>query len=71
MRDLCEECKKRPYTQLCDFASGSGIVTSVNFKELTQTCDKKLCRECAVNLWADCDVCPEHAQHVRTKLCNL
>lgn len=67
--DLCEVCKKRHYTKLCDFAVGSGIISSSrNFAELTRTCDKKLCDKCAVNIWTDCDICPGHAEEVRNKL---
>lgn len=69
MGNLCEVCRKSEYTQLCDHATG--IITSVDFQELTSTCDKKLCRECAVTLWANCDVCPEHAEQIMKKLLNL
>ena len=64
--NLCEVCKKREYTQLCDYEISIGF--SSNFKVITSTCDKKLCRECAVNIWADCDVCPKHAGVVKDKL---
>ncbi|QOS98130.1 hypothetical protein JNUCC42_16590 [Brevibacterium sp. JNUCC-42] len=68
MTNLCEVCNKREHTILCDYATGTGVVTSVNFQELTETCDKKLCRECAVRLWAKCDVCPDHAEQVKKKI---
>lgn len=67
---LCEVCNKREHNKLCDHAQGTGIVKSINFQELSSTCDKKLCEKCAVNLWADCDVCPEHAEEIKTKLMN-
>lgn len=70
MKELCEVCHKRPYTKLCDHAAGTGIVTSIDFQELTETCDKKLCSECAVTVWANCDLCPEHAMEVKNKLTN-
>lgn len=66
MKNLCEACNKREHTKLCDYAVDS-VITS-NFDVLTSTCDKKLCRECAVNIWADCDVCPEHAREVKDQL---
>ncbi|QDX95439.1 hypothetical protein EEL32_11355 [Brevibacillus laterosporus] len=65
---LCEVCNKREHTRLCDYATGTGVVTSVNFQELTITCDKKMCKECAVSLWANCEVCPDHAVQVKGKL---
>lgn len=66
--NLCEVCKKNNYSQLCDYATGSGIVTSIDFRELTSTCDKKLCRKCAIALWANCEVCPDHAVVVKKRL---
>ncbi|MEK4149050.1 hypothetical protein NST02_18465 [Robertmurraya sp. FSL W8-0741] len=66
--DLCENCNERKSTKLCDYAVGTGIVTSIDFQELTETCDKKLCRKCAINIWANCDVCPEHAEQIKEKL---
>ncbi|MGN4128035.1 hypothetical protein ACMGD3_23975 [Lysinibacillus sphaericus] len=71
MSNLCDVCRKQEYTQLCDHETGTAIITSTNFQELTSTCDKKLCRECAVTLWANCDICPEHAEQVKNKLLNL
>ena len=68
--EFCEVCKVHESTKLCDFASGNGIVTTVNFRELTETCDKKLCTDCAVNVWANCDLCPDHAKDVTIRLNN-
>ncbi|MDF1511069.1 hypothetical protein Gp_64 [Bacillus phage vB_Bacillus_1020A] len=65
---LCEICNEREHTRLCDYAEGTGIVNSIDFQELTETCDKKLCRKCAINIWANCDVCPEHAEQIKAKL---
>ncbi|WP_034757712.1 hypothetical protein [Rossellomorea vietnamensis] len=67
--NLCEVCNKRNHTKLCDFATESGIISSSrNFSELTSTCDKKLCDKCAVNIWAECDVCPDHAEEIKNNL---
>lgn len=70
-QELCEVCNKKEYTKLCDHAEGTGIITSVDFEELTRTCDKKLCSECATNIWVNCDLCPEHAEEVKKKLLDL
>jgi hypothetical protein len=70
MSNLCEVCNKRKHTRLCDYATGTGVVTSVVFQEITKTCDKKLCNECAISLWANCDVCPDHADQIMSKLRN-
>jgi hypothetical protein len=65
MNEQCEVCQKKPYTKLCDHATGTGINSSGNrFREFTVTCDKKMCDDCAVYLWADCDLCPDHANEV-------
>lgn len=71
MNNLCESCKKREHTSLCDYATGTGIVTSVKFQEITATCDKKLCSECAVKLWDNCDVCPDHAEKIKNTLISI
>jgi RNA polymerase subunit RPABC4/transcription elongation factor Spt4 len=68
MKELCEVCGEREFTQLCDYASGTGIITSVDFRELTETCDKKLCRQCSTSLWENCEICPEHTEEVKKKL---
>jgi hypothetical protein len=68
---LCEVCKEDKLTRLCDYATGTGIVTSENFQEVTQTCDKKMCNKCAVILWANCEVCPEHADEIKRKLLKV
>lgn len=65
---LCQVCLTNPFTQLCDYRIGTGYITSVHFRELTKTCDKKLCRNCATNLWSECDLCPEHVAKVRESL---
>lgn len=68
MSNLCEVCNQREHTRLCDYATGTGIVTSADFQEVTITCDKKMCVKCAVNLWINCDVCPDHAERIKSKL---
>ncbi len=71
MKQLCEVCNQREYTRLCDYANGTGIVTSIDFQELTETCDKKMCNECAVSLWTNCEVCPDHAKDIIRKLIDV
>lgn len=69
MEELCEVCYEREHTQLCDHSVGRPIITSANFNlPLAHTCDKKLCKRCAVNIWINCDVCPEHASELIEKL---
>lgn len=63
--ELCEVCKRRKHTKLCDFATFAGIVSTADFRPLTQTCDNKICDKCAVGLWADCDICPDHAKELK------
>lgn len=68
MENMCEICHKNKFTQLCDYDFGSGIITSIDFQELTNTCDKRLCKECATTIWHNCDVCPEHAKQLQINL---
>ncbi len=70
MVELCEVCGKKPHSKLCDYEVGTGIVTSIGFKEITKTCDKKLCKGCSVEIWGNCDICPEHAEELKIKLNN-
>lgn len=46
---LCQTCRRRPHTKLCDFPTGAG-----------KTCDKRLCDGCAVHVGPDADHCPDH-----------
>lgn len=46
---LCQTCRKKPHTKLCDFPAGDG-----------KTCDKRLCDGCAVHVGPDADHCPDH-----------
>lgn len=48
-RKLCPFCRKRQATQLCDFPVGKG-----------KTCDRPICKECAVVVDPDRDHCPTH-----------
>jgi len=68
MNNLCEVCGEQESTSLCDYATGTGITTSSSFQEITETCDKRMCKECSVKLWANCDVCPDHAKEIKNKL---
>lgn len=68
MKELCEVYHKNEFTQLCDYATGSGIVTSIDFQELSFTCDKKMCKDCATQLWHNCEVCPKHAKEIKYNL---
>lgn len=67
----CPICKKREATQLCDYIVryDNGIiffrhrplfnkVNSPGYKH--ETCDLPLCKECAVEVGTDADICPHH-----------
>lgn len=65
--DLCQFCRKRKATLLCDMphstivrhARGSG------FERYTMTCDKKICTECATRV-NGFDFCPECIKKIKT-----
>jgi hypothetical protein len=50
---LCQFCRKRPHTKLCDHSLGGSA-----------TCDAKICGTCAVHTGPDTDLCPDHAPGV-------
>jgi hypothetical protein len=50
----CSVCHSRESTQLCDFR--------LRGSETGKTCDRKLCKTCAVK-HGDIDLCPPHAKH--------
>jgi hypothetical protein len=68
MNNLCEVCNQRQFTQFCDYEESTGIITSARWQELSKPCDKKICKQCAVELWANVEVCPKHALKIKQKL---
>lgn len=48
----CKNCGQRPGTLLCDYPDA---------KHDSGTCDRRLCRICAVAVGPDLDYCPEHS----------
>lgn len=65
--ERCDFCHKKKFTKLCDFVDGH-TWTSIDFRQVPNTCDRKICDECAVNLGNDFDFCPKHAEIARKKL---
>ena len=53
----CEHCGLNPVDKLCDFPL-SGRLEG-------KTCDRKLCRHCAVSVGKNKDYCPAHARHAQ------
>jgi hypothetical protein len=52
----CTACKQRPHALLCDFPLAG--------EKAGKTCDVRLCRQCAVHVGPDVDLCPPHARIV-------
>lgn len=53
-RPLCQFCRQREHTKLCDFKLNVGDVGH------KRTCDAKMCDQCATSVGADLDYCPNH-----------
>ena len=61
---VCEECRKRKATLLCDFVVGKYIDLMGPGKITKATCDKKLCEKCARKVNTR-DYCKEHFQELK------
>lgn len=64
---ICEECKKREATRLCDYEIGHNIDLVGPGKAKIVTCDKKLCVECATKI-NNKDYCKEHIKALKEEL---
>lgn len=53
-RAACDVCGRREHVALCDF--------KLSGAKAGQTCDRKLCRECAAHVGKNRDLCPPHAK---------
>jgi hypothetical protein len=56
--ERCVFCRKREGTLLCDFIT-SYVWTSIDFKKIPQTCDRRMCEECATELSQEFHFCPK------------
>jgi hypothetical protein len=54
---LCQFCRKRPHTKLCDAPRTNGYGPGGS----AATCEGKMCNECATAIGTDTDYCPIHA----------
>lgn len=64
---ICEECKKREATRLCDYEIGHNIDLVGPGKAKRVTCDKKLCVKCATKI-NNKDYCKKHIEAIRQEL---
>ncbi len=65
--NLCDECKKREATRLCDYDIGYNIDVSGKGKVKRVTCDRKLCDECTHKL-NNKDYCHEHWESLKQEI---
>ena len=68
-KNVCEECRKREATLLCDFIVGKFIDLDGAGKITKATCDKKLCEKCARKVNTR-DYCKNHFQKLRIEIQN-
>ena len=64
---LCEECKTREATRLCDYDIGYNIDLAGPGKTKRVTCDKKICVQCAHNI-NNKDYCTEHLEEIKKEV---
>ena len=56
---MCSVCHARRATCLCDFPA-----PRVRLDVRRGSCDRPLCRECAIHLAGDIDICPDCAERL-------
>lgn len=66
-KEICEECKKREATRLCDYDIGYNIDLEGRGKIKRVTCDKKLCVECTTKI-NNKDYCKKHIEALKQEL---
>lgn len=64
---ICEECRKREATRLCDYNIGYNIDLEGLGRRKRITCDKKLCTKCASRI-NNKDYCKEHTKALKQEL---
>lgn len=65
--ERCVFCRKREGTLLCDFIT-SYVWTSINFKRTPETCDRRMCEQCATELSEDFHFCPKCIETTKLKI---
>jgi hypothetical protein len=75
-KNICEECKKREATRLCDYIKSewqwcghppkydNGKLNTDRQMSGTHTCDAKLCDKCSTRI-GDNDYCKEHKEMIK------
>ena len=66
-KERCWFCHKRKATLLCDFVVG-WVQTTIDFRKTPQTCDRRICEQCAIHLGGDTHFCPIHAMEAKQRL---
>lgn len=64
---ICEECRKREATKLCDYVVGYSIDLYGPGKIHKATCDRKICDKCATQIGFQ-DYCKKHIKELRKVL---
>lgn len=65
--ERCVFCRKREGALLFDFITGH-IWTSIDFKRTPQTCDRRMCEQCATELSEEFHFCPKCIETTKEKI---
>lgn len=66
--DLCQDCKKRKATKLCDCINGKFFDLIVKGEIENSTCDRKICNECATKIMYNLDICNICKDNIKKQL---
>ena len=81
MSRTCDSCGQKIVEErnvfLCDYPTGTTYSCRFNenqthstLKISKVTCDRELCRDCAIELWPNVHLCPKHARYVQQRIVN-
>lgn len=71
LSDLCEVCRKKEGALFCDFPKATtwnAKPARNGFRRNVVTCDRKVCKDCAVHIAHEIDFCPDCVNDLEKKV---